>query len=93
MKPSFVLNEEERKIRHEKRTIHKHYKKNSHGAMVGFGHVDEITKQEEHPSSSILISPDEIFTMDDMLFLKDRQEQLRNHVKEEMVTFLSLTDN
>ena len=27
--------------------------------------------------------------MDDMLFLKDKQEQLRNHVREEMITFYS----
>ena len=58
MKPCFVLNEDERKIRHEKRT-------------TKCSNNKKISNEEQTSSSNMAIcrSPEDIFTMDDMLFI------------------------
>ena len=66
MKPCFVLNEDERKIRHEKRT-------------TKCSNNKKISNEEQTSSSNMAIcrSPEDIFTMDDMLFILGTIHKLR----------------
>ena len=69
MKPYFVLNKDERKMRHEKRTIKCSNNK-------------KISNEEQTSSSNMAIcrSPEDIFTMDDMLFILGTIHILRKHI-------------
>ena len=69
MKPCFVLNEDERKIRHEKRT-------------TKCSNNKKISNEEQTSSSNMGIcrSPEDIFTMDDMLFILGTIHILRKHI-------------
>merc|ERR1719331_3423863 len=101
MKPSFVLNEVERKIRHEKRTakysnnisISNNSSSSTDSGISGNSAGSSGSEIEQPPDVKNLAlwrPPDDISTEDDMLFLQHRQKQIHYHMQKELINFYSL---